>query len=152
MKKRLSVFILILMVSTVASFSQEKKFSPEKFQADMEQFISKESCLTPQEAATFFPVYREMQKKQRVIYDRIRRIGRIKPVTESECRKAIIERDALDLELKQIQQSYHERFFSVLPPNKVYDVVKAEERFHRRMMKGWSQKDDHRKESTKQKQ
>lgn len=129
-----------------AVYAQEKKFSPEKFQADMEQFVTKEAALTPQEASSFFPVYREMQKKQRVIYDRIRGMGRIKPVTEIECRKAVVERDALDLELKQIQQSYHERFFSVLPPNKVYDVIKAEERFHRRMMKGWAQKDASKKE------
>ena len=61
-----SIFILLMaFVVAMQTHAQDKrpKFSPEKFKADMEQFIVKEACLTPEESAKFFPVYDEMQKK-----------------------------------------------------------------------------------------
>ena len=36
---------------------------------------------------------------------------------------------------KQLQQEYHSRFMTILPPNKVFSVIKAEERFHRQAYK-----------------
>ncbi|MFQ9809366.1 MAG: hypothetical protein ACLRYB_07070 [Segatella copri] len=45
--------------------------------------------------------------------------------------KAIRRKDELDIQLKQLQQEYHSRFMTILPPNKVFSVIKAEERFHR---------------------
>jgi len=118
-------------------FSQQQKFSPEKYQADLEQYITKEACLTPQEAAAFFPLFREMQKKQRVIYNKMRDEGRIKPIDETACKKMIQKRDQVELELKSIQQTYHNKFFSVIPASKVFDVIKAEDQFHRGLFRNW---------------
>lgn len=115
----------------------EQKFSPEKFDAELQNFITKEAHLTPQEAAAFFPIYKEMQQKQRSLYNRQRQLAKNKPDGEEACRKAIEEADNIDLELKRIQQEYHKRFFEMLPASKVYDILKAEERFHRRMMMNW---------------
>ena len=135
-RRKISI-LMIILVMTLGAYAQEQKFSPEKFQAELEQFITNEACLTPQEATRFFPLYREMQKKQRSVYNQMRALGKIKPVEESECRKAIQKRDELELELKGIQQSYHNRFFSVLSASKVFDVIKAEDRFHRKTFKNW---------------
>ena len=120
------------------SGQQPQKFSPEKFQADLEQFITKEACLTPQEAAKFFPVYKEMQAKQRTVYERQRQLGFGKPADEKGCEKAIRQRDEYDLELKRIQQTYHNKFLSIISASKLYDVLKAEDRFHRQMLRGWN--------------
>ena len=117
---------------------QTQKFSPEKFQADLEQFITKEACLTPQEAAKFFPIYKEMQSKQRAVYERQRQLGWGKPTDEKGCEKNIRQRDEYDLELKRIQQTYHNKFLSVISASKLYDVLKAEDRFHRQMLRGWN--------------
>ena len=140
--KRLTT-ILIALVLAVAAIPQghkpqPPKFSPEKFQADLEQFITKEACLTPQEAAKFFPVYKEMQAKQRAVYDRQRQLGWGKPADEKGCEKAIRQRDEYDLELKRIQQTYHNKFLSIISASKLYDVIKAEDRFHRQMLRGWN--------------
>ena len=72
---------------------QQQRFSPEKYQADLEQYITKEACLTPQEAAAFFPLFREMQKKQRALYNKMRDDVRIKPADEDACKKMIQKRD-----------------------------------------------------------
>lgn len=119
---------------------QQMKFSPEKFQADLEQYITKKACLTPQEAAKFFPIYKEMQSKQRAVYERQRQLGWVKPADEKGCEKVIRQRDEYDLELKRIQQTYHNKFLSVISASKLYDVLNAEDRFHRQMLRGWSPK------------
>lgn len=115
--------------------SKPGKFSPEKFQAEMEQFIVKEACLTPAESSKFFPLYNEMRRKMRVVFDKQRRIERSNPTTDAACRKAIKESDDLDIELKEIQRTYHNKFMSALSPSKVFKILKAEDRFHHRMLK-----------------
>lgn len=114
------------------------RFSPEKFEAELQQFLVQEASLTPQEAAKFFPVYKEMNRKQRALYERQRQLGMIKPKDEKGCQKAIKDRDEIEVELKRIQQNYHNKFLDILPASKVYDVLNAEDRFHRRMLRKWS--------------
>lgn len=133
------VIIMIALLAVVSIDAQNKgnnkhRFSPEKFKADMEQFIVQEACLTPAESAKFFPVYDEMNKKQRAIFGRMRRLSKMKPADEEGCEKAIKQRDELDLDLKQLQQSYHNKFLNLIPASKLFDVLKAEDKFHRRML------------------
>ena len=128
---------LVVLTLSAQQVPKMPKFSPEKFQADLEQFITKSACLTPQESAKFFPVYREMQKKQRVVYDRQRNAGKVKPTDEKGCSKAIRQRDEDDLELKRIQQTYHNKMLSIISASKLYDVIQAEDRFHRMMFRNW---------------
>ena len=133
----LSLFHLFTFSPLMAQ--ENRKFSPEKFQAEMEQFITKEANLTPEEAAKFFPLFREMQQKQRAIFAKVRKEGFVKPVDDASCRKLVERRDANELEQKKIQQLYHQKFFTVISPSKVFDVLIAEERFHRRAFRNWGQ-------------
>ena len=153
MKRLLFSLSVVLFLSVSAYADEPQKFSPEKFQAEMEQFITQEACLTPEEAAKFFPLLREMHQKQRAIQMQIKKECKIKPVDEAECKKCVQKRDVYELELKNIQQTYHNKFFCVLPASKVYDVIKAEDRFQRRAFKNWSQnkdnKDHHHKHQPK---
>lgn len=131
------ILITLFLFSLVSVRAEEQqKFSPEKFQAALEQFMTTEANLTADEAAKFFPIYREMQSKQRVVYKQMKELGKNKPADEKACRKAVEKRDELELEQRRIAQSYHVKFFEVLPASKVYDVIKAENRFHRRALRG----------------
>ncbi len=117
--------------------SAQQKFSPEKYQADVEEFITKEADLNKNEAAAFFPLLREMQEKQRAIYKQLRDEGKSKPADENAYKKAIQKRDQMELELKNIQQTYHNKFLGVLPASKAYKAILAEDRFNRRMFRNW---------------
>lgn len=138
---RLAV-LLFAMFATLSSHAQDKRdeFTPERFRADLEQYITRKAGLSPKEASRFFPVYSEMLEKQRVIHDKIKNLKRIKPATEAECKNNIRQRDKLELEIKNIQKTYHEKFMRILPANKVYDVIKAEDRFHRQAFKKAAEK------------
>ena len=137
--KKILISMMLLLSGVMTQAQEARKFSPEKFQAEMEQFITKEAGLTTEEAAKFFPLFREMQQKQRAIFEKVRKEGFTKPVDDATCRKLVERRDACELEQKKIQQTYHQKFFSVISPSKVFDVLVAEERFHRRAFRNWGQ-------------
>lgn len=138
MKKLLVFAVLMLMVVLGVSAEEQQKFSPEKFQADLEQYITTEAGLTNEEAAKFFPLYREMQQKQRVVYNKIHELFKL-PHDEASCKRAIQRRDQLEIELKQIAQTYHNKFLRVIPASKVIGTIVAEDKFHRRAFRKFGQ-------------
>ena len=126
------------MVVLGASAEEQQKFSPEKFQADLELYITTEAGLTNEEAAKFFKLYREMQQKQRVVYNKIHELFKL-PHDEASCKRAIQRRDQLEIELKQIAQTYHNKFLRVIPASKVIGTIVAEDKFHRRAFRKFGQ-------------
>jgi len=143
--KKVLISMMFLLTGVLVCLAEEpqnttpQKFSPEKFQAEMEQFITQQANLTADEAAKFFPIYREMQQKQRAVFAKMREEGRVKPTDDASCKKLVQKRDEVELELKKIQQTYHNKFFTVLSASKVFDVLRAEDRFHRRAFTDWGQ-------------
>lgn len=135
--KKLSLLLLTLLLAFGAYAQGQQRFDPAKFDAEQQQFITKAANLTEQEAARFFPLFREMQKKQRAIYERQRKLGFKKPADEKGCAESIRQRDQIDLELKQIQQTYHNKFLRVIPASKLYDVLQAEDQFFRMKLRMW---------------
>ncbi len=133
--KRYTVILFSMLMTLMVSAQDQKKFSPEKFQADLEEFITKEAHFDQQEAAKFFPLMRELQAKQRAIYGRMRQTP--KPGDDAKCAEAIREWDKANIELKQLDQQYHKKMMQVVPASKLFDAIMAESRFHRKMMKGW---------------
>lgn len=137
MKKFLIVLIAILSVTNVDLCAQDKKFSPEKFNAALEKYIVQEANLNQEEASKILPLLKEMHDRQRVVYSKMRKLNKEKLTTEKECAEAIKQYDKMNIELKHIEHGYHKKMMLEVSALKVYDVIKAENRFHRRMIKGW---------------
>ena len=135
---RTTVLMILMLCTFGVANGQHKKrppFDPAKFEADLEQFITVNACLSPSQAASFFPVYRQMMKKQRALFDEMRRLRMINPKDNEACEEAIRKQDELDIQIKQLQQEYHGRFLMMLPAYKVLSIIKAEEKFHRQIFK-----------------
>ena len=134
-----TTMLMILMLCTfgVANGQHRKRppFNPAKFEADLEQFITVNACLSPSQAASFFSVYRQMMKKQRALFDEMRRLRMTNPKDNEACEEAIRKQDELDIQIKQLQQEYHGGFLMMLPANKVLSIIKAEEKFHRQIFR-----------------
>ena len=79
--------------------------------------------------------------KQRKYFDKMKHSNKKMPRTDAECREAVKMRDKIDLDIKKLQQTYHNKMLNVVSPCKVMKVILAEDRFHRRMLKNWSRKD-----------
>ena len=135
---RTTVLMILMLCTFGVANGQHRKhppFNPAKFEADLEQFITVNACLSPSQAASFFPVYRQMMKKQRALFDEMRRLRMINPKDNEACEEAIRKQDELDIQIKQLQQEYHGRFLMMLPANKVLAIIKAEEKFHRQIFR-----------------
>ena len=135
---RTTVLMILMLCTFGVANGQHRKhppFNPAKFEADLEQFITVNACLSPSQAASFFPVYRQMMKKQRALFDEMRRLRMINLKDNEACEEAIRKQDELDIQIKQLQQEYHGRFLMMLPANKVLSIIKAEEKFHRQIFR-----------------
>ncbi len=119
------------MAAMLTASAQEggDRINQEEFQMELEQYVTRKACLSPQEASRFFPAYEEMVAKQRCIRNRMRSLRRIRPATDAECKGNIQAIDNLEIEMKQLQREYHEKFMQLLPAGKVYDVMRAEDAF-----------------------
>lgn len=146
------VFTIILVAFCFAGFAQAQRqpdgkekcqWSKERYKDDLERCIVECAMLSPQEAEEFFPVFDEMKEKQRSIHDKLKRMDRELPSTEQEFRDVIKQKDNLEMELKEIEQTYHNKFLSILPASKVYRVIQAENDFHRRMLRDWGKGKSH---------
>ena len=129
--------MLQLLMAVTVSAQGHQKFSPEKFDADLEKFVTEQAKLSQQEADKFFPLFREMHQKQRAVYRKIRQATKQKPADDKACEATLKECDKLNIELREIEQHYHQKMMKAIPAQKVYDAIMAESRFHRRMMRGW---------------
>ena len=74
--KRILIMSITLLLAVVAA-AAEHDFNPRRFQADMETFIVKEADLTPAQIDKFLPLFREMQTKQRALFDEMRQYRRM---------------------------------------------------------------------------
>lgn len=139
MKRELEALLLPFMLAFMSQTNGQnrgpKPFDPRKFEIELEQFIATETCLTPQESAAFFPLYREMRKKQMAYFVDDLRFTHLDITNDKACEEAIRNRDSNEIRMKEIQQTYHDKFLRILPAGRVFSIIKAEEKFHRQLMK-----------------
>lgn len=136
--------LLLAAITATAAGAQNKpgKFDACQYQAELEQFIVTEAALSPEEAEAFFPLYREYTAKRHAIFKDKRMQDRFRPATDEQCREAIEYSDQREIEMKELQEQYHRKYMNALPAGKVYDIIKAEEKFHRQSFKDASARDD----------
>lgn len=138
MIKKIAYTIMLLLLTIAASAQNakgnERKFDPDKFRQEQEAFITKEAKLNTQEASRFFPLFREMQNKQRTLFHKQRQYAKSKPQNDKEAAKIIVDMDQTELQIKKLQTDYHNKFCKVIPATKVFLCLQAEEKFKRRIM------------------
>lgn len=135
MKKLFSIlFLFTITLSLFAQNNEKRRFNPVQFAKDQEAFIMSKAQLTQQEATAFFPVFREMQNKQRELFKKTREYMRMKPQSDKEAAEIICKIDDLESQIKRIQAQYHNKFCKIIPATKVYNCIKAEEIFKHHAM------------------
>lgn len=143
--RRLTVFAACLFAALAVHAQKDgQKFSPEKFQADMEMFIVREAGLTKEEADKFFPLYNEMKAAQRSKVEAMKKIASSTYKDDASWRGALKQYDKLDAEQKEIERTYHTKFLAIISAKKIFAVIKAETDFHRESLKKMHSGGEHR--------
>ena len=133
------------MLLTAVCFADElqdrPRFSPQEFMQKREEFIIKKAGLSPGEAASFFPLYRQLEKEKMKID---RKIGgfihksREQGTDEKEAQRIISEIDKLQLQKVKLENSYHQKYRKVISAQKILRVFRADWLFSRHVLKQMS--------------
>ena len=130
-----------LLLGLALMGTAQEKFSPKDFIKNLESFIVREACLTPTEATAFFPIFHEMHEKQRGLNWQISELKRRSlPVdaTDKDYLNTIKEINRLKIESAEIEDTYYRKMCKAISAKKVHAAMKAEDRFHRRMLHRFS--------------
>lgn len=135
-----NIFLLMLMFMPLLTWAQpqggDRPFDPVKFQKMVEESLTKAACFTPEEAKAFFPLYNEMRTKQRELGTQIHNFKKNIKGDANAYNETILKIKCLQVQSAQIEESYYKRMLKAVPAEKVFKVMKAEDDFHRRMVRG----------------
>jgi hypothetical protein len=139
--KRLLILLCILTGGTILSFAYDgynQHLSPDEFKAKQKAFITEKAGLTEKEANKFFPLYFELQDKKKEINDKaweLMRKGKDDKMTDAQYEEIILQVYDLRIETDNLDKAYYVKFKKTLSPRKIFQVHKAEAKFHREMLK-----------------
>ena len=147
---RASCIVIMMMAMLTSAIAQPKgeRFSPKEFRAHLEEFISKEAGLTASEGKAIFPIFHEMKEKQFKAQDKIFRLKRNGPASnasDKEFANAIQKIKNLEVEKAETEEEYYKKMCKVIPARKVFLVMRAEDKFHRRMLNNFNRQGRNRK-------
>lgn len=134
MKQILLIIIMVFSALNMSAEQEDRKFNPQQFRRDQEGFIIKDAKLSPQEATAFFPLFRELQDKQRALFGQQMKLARQRPCNDKEAARLIEQMDEIEMKIAKLKSQYHAKFCKVIPAMKVQMCIKAEERFKHRVM------------------
>lgn len=112
------------------------RFDPQKFQQMVEQTLTKAGGLTADEAKAFFPLYNKMREEQRAKGKQIHELKQSAPADTKAYSSTIMRIKKLQVETAELEHDYYKRFQRVVPPEKLFKMMQAEDDFHRRMVQG----------------
>lgn len=138
MKRLLAVMLFVL--GGMGVFAQQGKLTDEKrkeFDAQKVAFFTQELDLSPAEAAVFWPLYNEMQKKNREIESKMRQdyraIREAKGLKEVNYAENINKMLTDEQKMQNIKKEYYDKMVKVISPSKIWKLGEAERKFHRQL-------------------
>ncbi len=147
MKKLIIILICIMGIGQLwAEDHIEQRLSPDEFRSKQQEFITQRAGLTDEEAAKFFPLYFELQDRKKQIGDQawnMIRKGREPNVTEAQYGQILEKVYDSRIAVDRLDKSYLEKFRKILSNKKLYEVQKAELRFHRELLKNMQYNKNH---------
>lgn len=135
-KYYLFLFLTILCISVHAQ--KKANYSEEEFRTKKQAYLTEQAGLTKDEATKFFPLYFELQalKKEtnKKAWQKAHQ-GKDPQTTEEEYEdilKGLIEAEE---ETSRLDKEYMKKYQKVLSNKKIYQVLIAEIKFNRNMVK-----------------
>ena len=117
----------------------DQRLSKDEFRAKQQAYITEKAGLTSEEAEAFFPLYFELQDRKHQLNEEAWKLMREgKQENLSEERYDEIMEGVYDARISsdRLEKTYYGKFKKILSSKKIYQVQRAEMRFHRELLKG----------------
>lgn len=130
------ILLIFTLVSSATDKFQQDDF--ERFKSQKIAFISEKLNLTTAEAQAFWPVYNEMENEKMELQRKRRnweeRAGNEEvKMSDQEIVRTTRQIIASMKKEAELVESYHEKFLTILPPQKVLLLFRAENQFRAHM-------------------
>ncbi len=129
--------------ATKGKHPHRRHFDVEKFQHELAKFITAEAGLTEAESRAFFPIFFEMQDRQRSLHRmkaRSLKQAAANNTTDSDCKLVLEQVSQFEQKAARIGSEYLERLEKVVGPRKLVKAIVAERKFGRRIFKQMTSK------------
>jgi len=150
MKNILKITFLLFFIS-LSTFAQQGVLR-EKMQQKKDQvksmkiaFLTNELKLTPDEAATFWPLFNEFEEKQKAvrknkIKNYIDRSQNAEKLSEKEAQNLLNQMETAEEEVHQLRKNFIANLKGVLPATKILKLKGAEEEFSKKLLQQYREK------------
>lgn len=134
--KKLFYILAFFIGICINAYAQQAKLSKEEFRNMQEKFISEKAKLTKKEAKQFFPLYFELQdKKTSLNKEAWKKLRKEKNVSETEYSQLVEDIIETRIQIDKLDLEYIRKYKKILPAKKIFDIQRAEMRFHRELLK-----------------
>lgn len=141
MKRALVLWIVVLAFAPLAwaMGGCDQRLSKDEFRARQQAYITEKAGLTPQEAEAFFPLYFELQDRKHQLNEeawQLMREGKKENLTDDRYDEIMEGVYNARIASDRLEKTYYGKFKKILSSKKIYQVQRAEMRFHRELLKG----------------
>ena len=148
--KHLITGFIICALSFTAISQPPQKSKREQIRAQKVAFITQKVDLTPEEAAAFWPIYNEYDKKRLAMQASYKDSFKIEKLdidqlTEEEATKIADNNIILGQKMLDLRKEYYIRYKSVLPIKKILKLQQAEKEFQRVLLQQIRQQNKNRR-------
>lgn len=126
--KKLVLGILLVILFTASSFAQKRQ-GGKRMEAQKVAFITNYIDLSPEEAETFWPTYKQFQKDKVQINKKYKLQKRLADMNEEELEEQILLDFQKDQEQLDLKKEYFKKMKEVLPIRKIAMLRVAEREF-----------------------
>lgn len=134
MRKIILAAALSLIVFAAFAQQADRATKHERLEAQRISFLTERLELTPDEAETFWPIYKQYKTEQRELKKNRRPKRKVEEMSDQEIEAFILqsfEREEKEIALKR---KYFQEFKKVLPIKKIGKLQMAEKEFRRKVI------------------
>ena len=141
-------FIVLLFGLSIASFANDRCLqkkqcmSRKEFMELKRDFLIRKAELTPEEADAFFPLYTELNLAKKELNKQALELSKQtdaeEGLSDEAYEKAILKIYELRIRADELDRTYYQKIRKVLSPKKIFQIQQAELRFHKKMVRGFS--------------
>lgn len=129
----LTVFLFLNVLFINAQDPDKSLMNLQAFEKNKQEFIIEHAELTQEEAAKFFPLNSELQKKKIELHRKHQEDMRLtkesKDISDEEYEQLIKENINLKIKEAELDKEYSEKFNKLMSPQKLFKAQQAERTF-----------------------
>jgi hypothetical protein len=131
--KNIPLIMALVVLLPLLGWSQPKR-TGERIEAFRIGFFTQRLQLTPEESQQFWPIFNEMEEKERNIRKTYMDDRRLELLSDAEAEQLIDNYFEMEEKLLQVKKEYYQKLRNVLPARKIALLPRIDRQFKERLL------------------